>query len=96
MIHVDHFIPWSYIYEDEFWNLVLCCRRCNVVKHSSLPSKIFIDLLVERNKNYSNDIKDLQKSLFRLDSEEKYKNTIEKHYHNCLDYGFTAQSENTN
>ncbi|HYO06149.1 MAG TPA: HNH endonuclease domain-containing protein, partial [Phototrophicaceae bacterium] len=37
MIHVDHFIPWSYLFEDELWNLVLACRGCNLKKHSSLP-----------------------------------------------------------
>ena len=62
------------------------------VKHSSLPSKMFIDLLVERNKSYSNDIEVLQKSLLRLDAEEQYKNAIEKHWQNCLDYGFTIQT----
>jgi hypothetical protein len=92
MVHVDHFIPWSYMYEDELWNLILSCRRCNLVKHSSLSSKIFIDRLVERNERYSNVIENLRKSLLRLDAEQKYKNAIEKHYENCQDYGFTVQS----
>ena len=29
MVQVDHVIPWSYIYEDEIWNLVLSCKTCN-------------------------------------------------------------------
>lgn len=28
--HVDHFIPWSYIYDDNAWNLVLACQECNI------------------------------------------------------------------
>jgi hypothetical protein len=92
MIHVDHFIPWSYIYEDELWNLVLSCRRCNLVKHSSLPADTFIYSLVNRNNNYSNVIEVLRKSLLRLDLEQKYESAIRKHYQNCIDFGFTVQS----
>lgn len=29
-IHADHFIPWSYVYEDEIWNLVLTYRSCSL------------------------------------------------------------------
>ena len=92
MIHVDHFIPWSYIFEDELWNLVLCCRDCNLKKHSSLPSDIFITHLLNRNEKYCKDIELLHKSLLRLDSERKYENAIRKHYQNCIDYGFTIFS----
>jgi hypothetical protein len=90
MIHVDHFIPWSYIFEDELWNLVLTCRTCNLKKHSSLPPNRFIELLVKRNNDYYNIIVQLKKSLFRLDSENKYENAIKKHFQNCMDYGFTT------
>ena len=31
-IHVDHFLPWSYIFEDQPWNLVLACKQCNLKK----------------------------------------------------------------
>jgi hypothetical protein len=93
MIHVDHFIPWSYIFEDELWNLVLCCRDCNLKKHSSLPSDIFITHLVNRNEKYSNVIELLHKSLLRLDSQQKYEKAIRKHYQNCVDYGFTVLSK---
>ncbi len=92
MIHADHVIPWSYIYEDEIWNLVLSCRKCNLKKHSSLPHDRFIELLVERNMDYKDDIEPLKISLFKLDSENNYKNAIGKHYQNCIDYGFTIIS----
>jgi hypothetical protein len=90
MIHVDHFIPWSYVFEDELWNLVLTCRKCNLKKHSSLPSEKFIYKLVERNKEFSNTIDPLKKSLSRLDPETNYERAITKHFQNCLDYGFTV------
>jgi 5-methylcytosine-specific restriction endonuclease McrA len=89
IIHADHFIPWSYIYEDEIWNLVLACRGCNLKKHSSLPPDLFIERLVSRNLKYCNHIEPLKKSLLKLDSEKKYEKAIRKYYQNCMDYGFT-------
>jgi 5-methylcytosine-specific restriction endonuclease McrA len=89
-IHVDHFIPWSYVFEDELWNLVLSCRDCNLKKHSSLPPERFIYKLVERNNEYFNTIDPLKKSLIRLDPETNYERAITKHFQNCLDYGFTV------
>jgi 5-methylcytosine-specific restriction endonuclease McrA len=46
---VDHVIPWSFALEDQLWDLVLCCVRCNSAKSDWLPEKRFIDKLVHRN-----------------------------------------------
>ena len=43
-IHVDHFIPWSYVFEDELWNLVLSCSECNSRKSDLLADRKFLDL----------------------------------------------------
>ena len=88
MTHVDHFIPWSYVFENELWNLALTCRECILKKHRSLPPERFIYKLVERNNEYSSVIDPLNKSLIRLDSENNYERAITKHFQNCLDYGF--------
>ena len=90
MVHVDHFIPWSYIFEDEIWNLVLACRDCNLKKHSSLAPKQFIRLLVSRNDRLCETIDGLKKSLLKLDSELLQEKAITRYYQNCLDYGFTV------
>lgn len=90
MIHADHFIPWSFIFEDEIWNLVLSCRKCNLKKHSSLPPKQFIKLLVRRNDQLCNIIFGMKKSLLKLDPGLLQEKTIMKHYQNCMDYGFTV------
>jgi len=89
LIHVDHFIPWSYIFEDELWNLVLSCRNCNLKKHASLPPIRFIKLLSDRNEHYSGIISTLQKSIQRIDIDGKQEETITRHYLNCKEYGFT-------
>jgi len=31
-IHVDHFVPWSFIKDDNLWNMVLTCPQCNTRK----------------------------------------------------------------
>jgi len=51
-IHIDHFIPWSYIYEDAIWNLVQACSKCNLIKSDSLAPEKCIDRIVNRNKKY--------------------------------------------
>lgn len=49
-IHVDHVIPWSYVFEDSLWNLVLACDGCNLSKSNMLPHEKFLARLIARNK----------------------------------------------
>lgn len=49
-IHVDHFIPWSFIKDDNLWNLVLSCPTCNLKKSDKLPDLQYLDSIVNRNK----------------------------------------------
>ena len=39
-IHVDHFIPWTFVKNDNLWNFVLTCPRCNLRKSDSLVTII--------------------------------------------------------
>ena len=70
-VHVDHFIPWSFIPEDEAWNLVLACNECNCKKSDSLAQKTYLDSLIGRNHEYGSEIADLAKSLQDLDADAK-------------------------
>ncbi len=36
-VSVDHFVPWSYVAHDEFWNLNPTTRRINSSKSNNLP-----------------------------------------------------------
>ena len=36
-ISIDHFVPWSYVAHDEFWNLTPTTRNINSSKSNSLP-----------------------------------------------------------
>ncbi|MEW6588995.1 MAG: HNH endonuclease signature motif containing protein [Thermoproteota archaeon] len=87
--HVDHFIPWSYIFEDESWNLVLACSKCNLRKHDSLAESTFLDELIKRNRIYQNKINELKKSLLKLESGKGWEKEIIHHYNNCRLYGFS-------
>ncbi len=48
-IHVDHFIPWSFIKDDSLWNLVLSCPQCNRKKSDKLTPELFVNHLIKRN-----------------------------------------------
>ena len=50
-VHVDHFIPWSFIKDDNLWNFVLACPKCNISKNDKLASKPQLDLLIKRNEH---------------------------------------------
>jgi hypothetical protein len=52
---VDHVIPWSFLLEDDLWDLVLACTRCNSAKSDWLPDHAFIEKLLLRNRGLSRD-----------------------------------------
>ncbi len=91
-IEVDHFIPWSYIFEDEPWNLVLACRECNSKKSNSLAQHEFKQELIHRNQTYSPKIRSLLVSLDQLDHGRGWIREIDNHYTNCQEYGFGTVS----
>lgn len=51
-IHVDHFIPWSFVQSDQIWNLVLACRTCNLSKSDKVPQRPFLDIIIDRNEQF--------------------------------------------
>ncbi|MFY3740495.1 MAG: hypothetical protein HMLIMOIP_000934 [Candidatus Nitrosomirales archaeon] len=90
-VHVDHFIPWSYIFDDEAWNLVLSCSDCNREKSDSLAQEEFLGELIKRNSMYYEKLSALKKSLDNLDAGKGWETELRHHYSNCLDYGFTIK-----
>lgn len=47
--HVDHFIPWTFVKNDNLWNFVLACPKCNLRKSGNLVSKDYIIKIGNRN-----------------------------------------------
>ena len=45
---LDHFLPWSYVCHNQFWNLTPVSRRVNSKKSNYLPLKESISLLAEQ------------------------------------------------
>ncbi|MCG3086357.1 HNH endonuclease [Sporosarcina cyprini] len=48
-LHVDHFIPWSFVQSDQLWNLVISCATCNLLKSDKLADKNYLEMLIDRN-----------------------------------------------
>ena len=48
-MHVDHFIPWSYVQNDVLWNFVLACPSCNSSKSNKLAHSNYLEKIIERN-----------------------------------------------
>ncbi len=79
-ISIDHVIPWSFMYSDDIWNLVITSKSNNSSKSNSIPSENVIERLKERN----NKLKDIVSGSFKLDIEEALKNNyIDKFYYEC-------------
>ncbi|RGE10524.1 hypothetical protein DXB03_15455, partial [Lachnospiraceae bacterium OF11-28] len=86
-IHVDHFIPWSFVKDDKIWNLVLSCAECNERKNSKIPVKNYLVKIENRNKKvqtinnvivqsdfsgYSNDLLDRMWHYAKLSGMKEY------------------------
>lgn len=74
-IHIDHFIPWSYVYEDSIWNLVISCSECNLKKSDYLPPEECIEKIKNRNIKYGFNA---------------YKKDVMEYYISCNKAGFLS------
>lgn len=54
---VDHFIPWSFVKDDNLWNFVLACPKCNRRKSDKLPNEKFLTSIIERNQRIRTDFR---------------------------------------
>lgn len=80
-ISIDHVIPWSYIYSDDIWNLVITSNSYNSSKSNAIPSEEIITKLEERNKSLLDVI---TQSKYKLQLDASIKNqTLRKIYYDC-------------
>lgn len=49
-MHVDHFIPWSFVKDDKIWNFVLSCPTCNIKKNNRVPNSGYLTKMENRNQ----------------------------------------------
>lgn len=59
--HLDHVIPWSFLKNDNLWNLVFSCSTCNESKSNSVPDNEYLERLEERNKICGIDSPDIKR-----------------------------------
>ena len=79
-VSVDHVIPWSFMYSDDIWNLVLTSKSKNSSKSNSIPDEKVIERLKLRNTELLKRVSDN----YRLDLEEAIKNDyLDKFYYEC-------------
>lgn len=77
--HVDHFIPWSFVKNDNIWNFVLACSKCNNMKRDKLPSGDYLDKIEYRNR----------KMILEIEKYDKYsKDLVSKIYEFAEDNGY--------
>lgn len=80
-ISVDHVIPWSFMYSDDIWNLVLTTKSNNSKKRNIVPSEEVILSLKKRNEELLNLLKD--EKLKNSMKEAIENNYVDKFYNNC-------------
>ncbi|MBW7570090.1 HNH endonuclease [Succinivibrio faecicola] len=86
-IHVDHFIPWSFVKEDRLYNFVLACPHCNTQKNNKLAPQKFIHDIVERNNVLINESLRIE-DMYRIDTNSYTDSTINNLYEYALVNGF--------
>ena len=69
---LDHFLPWSFVCHNQFWNLTPVTTRVNSKKSNLLPLKESINLLVEQQ----HELITLTSTLY---SPRKWQNLIASH-----------------
>ena len=79
-ISIDHVIPWSFIYSDDIWNLVVTSKSNNSRKSNSIPSEDVIEKLKERNQRLLNIVDEEYKEDIKLSLDANY---LEKFYRDC-------------
>jgi hypothetical protein len=81
-VSIDHVIPWSFMYSDDVWNLVITSKSKNSQKSNNVPKKVFIEKLLARNDKLLNIIDDLKiKNELLIAKEQNY---VSKYYYDLI------------
>ena len=79
-ISIDHVIPWSFMYSDDIWNLVITSKSNNSSKSNTIPSEEVIKRLKERNEKLLNILEGKYKDDLKMSIENNY---LEKFFYEC-------------
>jgi len=76
-LSVEHIIPWSFMFSDDIWNLVLCHRSENSSKSNSIFDERIIEKLEKRNALL---LKKLEGNNITDKKYDELKNAVENNY----------------
>ena len=68
--HVDHVIPYNYVFSTDPYNCTLACQQCNCTKSDMLPNEDLFQDILERNKH--DDVLAYFESANSIYSEKSY------------------------
>ena len=77
VVHVDHFIPWSYVKDDKMWNFVLSCSSCNLKKNNKIPVERFLIKIQNRNSR----AEQIQNKIVRQDFKDYDNDRLQRLWH---------------
>lgn len=78
---IDHIIPWSYLYDDNLWNLVFTHKNCNSRKSNIIPNEEMVNRLEERNKRLLDILKENEiDNKFTFELENAIENNLVKKF----------------
>ncbi|MEG1739627.1 MAG: HNH endonuclease domain-containing protein [Bacilli bacterium] len=79
-ISIDHVIPWSFMYSDDIWNLVITSKNYNSSKSNSIPTEEMIEKLKDRNNELINRIAESYSKELSRSIEGNY---VENYFYDC-------------
>ena len=88
-IHVDHFIPWSFIKNDRLWNFEITCSKCNLSKSDKLASEGYLNRIIERDNSL---VKSKGNILIQKDFQSYSENKMRQFYRSAEFCGFESWS----
>lgn len=77
-VSVDHFIPWSFMYSDDLWNLVITSKSNNSKKSNKRVEKEYLDKLKQQNEQLIHLLQDPSLKSVLIDALEHH--YLEKFY----------------
>jgi len=91
-ISIDHVIPWSFMYSDDIWNLVITSKSHNSAKSNTIPSQEDIERLKLRNVDLENKVSDKYIPILQ---EARKNNYIDTFYFDCRCDGWRCPPVNS-
>lgn len=82
--HIDHVIPFNYIFSTDEYNCVAACIDCNQIKTDRLPEKEFFDKVIDRNEKINSIIDKFASRPMRNNFSSYDEKWYRRTYDNCI------------